>query len=141
MSLYLDPGLSRVPSQPTYLQIHELFNHCIIKGASDIRFASAIPGLNQIIAIWPLLRGAIIACEAGGDEEKLTGVRSINATGVIDSDEWQAYARIVAATAKAVVTPMFSFLMKNGAYNAPEMVKGEWRKWAASASAFLKDKP
>ena len=117
--------------------MHELFNHSILKGASDIRFASAIPGLNQIIAIYPLLRGAIVAAEAGGDVEGMDGVRAIRAIGVLDNDHWHAHARVVAASAEAVISPMFSFLMKHGAYNAAELAKGEWKKWAAAALEFI----
>ena len=109
----------------------------MIAGASDIGFCSAIPGLNQIIAVWPLLRAAINTLETAGQLENLSGVRAIHALGVLDNVEWQAYARIISATAEAVVTPMFSFLMKNGAYNAPALVKGQWREWATNAAGFL----
>ena len=47
-------------------KIHELFSHAILKGASGIRFASAIPGIHQIIAVFPLLKEAIRIVSGGG---------------------------------------------------------------------------
>ena len=118
-------------------KIHELFSHAILKGASDIRFASAIPGIHQIIAVFPLLKEAIRIVSGGGDLAKISSVRAHNARGVLDNDEWHFYARVVATTAKEVVTPMFTFLMKTNGYNAPEMVQGKWKEWASCADALL----
>ena len=50
-----NPGLLPQRKRKGY-KIHELFDHRILKGASDIRFASAIPGIHQIIAVFPLLK-------------------------------------------------------------------------------------
>ena len=119
-------------------KMHELFSHCILKGASDIRFASAIPGLHQIIAVFPLLKEAIRVVHAeGGKLASINSVRASNARGVLDNAEWHFYARVVATTATQVVTPMFTFLMSTDGYNAPDMVQGKYKEWAASADGLL----
>ena len=118
---------------------HELFSHCILKGASDIRFASAIPGPHQVLLLFPLLKAAIQCLERGGQLEEITSTRAFNARGTLDNVEWHFYARVFAVTAKAVVTPMFDFLMKNNGYNMPELVLGEWKKWVITTDAMLID--
>ena len=63
----------------------------------------------------------------------ITSVRAKDALGVLHNAEWHFHARVVATTARAVVTPMFTFLMQADGYNAPEMVQGKWKEWAAAA--------
>ena len=93
--------------------------------------------MHQIIAVFPLLQEAIRIVSGGGQVAAITSVRAKDALGVLHNAEWHFHARVVATTARAVVTPMFTFLMQTDGYNAPEMVQGKWKEWAAAADALL----
>ena len=109
------------------------FDHRIIKGASEIRFASCIPGNNMVIALGELYAPSIRLEWGGNDASKITCNGAHKAYGVLTDNQWAFWSRVLEVTFTLVVQVMFKDIVCNSGYNLPELaIGGMWQRWVAA---------
>ena len=114
------------------------FDHRIIKGASEIRFASCIPGNNMVIALGELYAPSIRLEWGGNDASKITCNGAHKAYGVLTDNQWAFWSRVLEVTFTLVVQVMFKDIMCNSGYNLPELATGGmWQRWVAAGHSLI----
>ena len=114
------------------------FDHRIPQTPSEIRFASAIPGNNIIIALGQLLPSAICLEWGGGRGDRFSCNSAHKVYSILTDPEWQFWAQTLKVTFTSVIQVMFKELMQDSSFNLPELAAGGmWQRWIQSAHGLL----
>ena len=116
------------------------FDHRVAKSATDIRFASAIPGNNLVLALGALLPTAIVLEWGGGRAGNFSCNSAHKAYSILTDPEWQFHSKVCKVTFREVVQVVFRELMENSSFNIPELAAGGmWQRWVARCDGLLTD--